>query len=35
MFQSNLDDGSYSIIAYLITFVAMPSMIMAWRERDI
>jgi hypothetical protein len=35
MFQSNLDDGSYLIIAYLITFVAMPSMIMAWRERDI
>jgi len=35
MFQSEGNDGSYLIIATLFAYASMPSMVMAWRERDI
>ena len=35
MFQSEGNDGSYVVIAYLFASAALPSMVMAWRERDI
>ena len=35
MFQPEGNDGSYLMIATLFTFASMPSMVMAWRERDI
>ena len=35
MFQPKGNDGSYLVIATLFTFSSMPSMILAWRERDI
>jgi hypothetical protein len=35
MFQSEGNDGSYLLIATLFAFAAAPSMILAWRERDI
>ena len=35
MFQSEGNDGSYLMIATLFAFASMPSMVMAWRERDI
>jgi hypothetical protein len=35
MFQSEGNDGSYLVIATLFAFASMPSMVMAWRERDI
>jgi hypothetical protein len=35
MFQPKGNDGSYLIIATLFTYGSMPSMVMAWRERDI
>jgi hypothetical protein len=35
MFQSKGNDGSYLIIATLFAFSSMPSMVLAWRERDI
>ena len=35
MFQPEGNDGSYVVIAVLFTFAALPSMVMAWRERDI
>ena len=35
MFQSEGNDGSFLLIAALITYASMPSMVMAWRERDI
>jgi hypothetical protein len=35
MFQPEGNDGSYLIIATLFTYASMPSMVMAWRERDI
>ena len=35
MFQPEGNDGSYVVIAILFTFAALPSMVMAWRERDI
>ena len=35
MFQPEGNDGSYVVIATLFTFAALPSMVMAWRERDI
>jgi hypothetical protein len=35
MFQPEDNDGSYLMIATLFTFASMPSMVMAWRERDI
>jgi polyferredoxin len=35
MFQSEGNDGSFLLIAALITYSSMPSMVMAWRERDI
>ena len=35
MFQSEGNDGSYLVIATLFAYASMPSMVMAWRERDI
>jgi len=35
MFKPEGNDGSYLVIATLFTYASMPSMIMAWRERDI
>ena len=35
MFQAEGNDGSYVTIATLFGFASMPSMVMAWRERDI
>jgi FtsH-binding integral membrane protein len=35
MFQPEGNDGSYLVVATLFAFSAMPSMVMAWRERDI
>jgi len=35
MFQPDGNDGSYLAIATLFAFAAAPSMILAWRERDI
>jgi hypothetical protein len=35
MFQPEGNDGSYLIIATLLAYASMPSMVMAWRERDI
>ena len=35
MFQPEGNDGSYLMIATMFTFASMPSMVMAWRERDI
>jgi len=35
MFQPEGNDGSYLVIATLFAFSSMPSMILAWRERDI
>ena len=35
MFQPEGNDGSYLFIAALFATAALPSMVMAWRERDI
>ena len=35
MFQPEGNDGSFLIIATLFAYGSMPSMVMAWRERDI
>jgi hypothetical protein len=35
MFQPEGNDGSYLMIATLFAFAFMPSMVLAWRERDI
>jgi len=35
MFQPKGNDGSYLIIATSLAYASMPSMVMAWRERDI
>ena len=35
LFQPEGNDGSYVIIAVLFAFSSMPSMVLAWRERDI
>jgi magnesium-transporting ATPase (P-type) len=35
LFQPEGNDGSYLAIAALFAFAAAPSMILAWRERDI
>jgi hypothetical protein len=35
MFQAEGNDGSYLMIATLFAYGSMPSMVMAWRERDI
>ena len=35
MFQPEGNDGSYLVIATLFAFSSIPSMILAWRERDI
>ena len=35
LFEPEGNDGSYVIIAVLFAFSSMPSMVLAWRERDI
>lgn len=35
MFQSEGNDGSYLVVATLFALSSMPSMVLAWRERDI
>jgi hypothetical protein len=35
IFQPEGNDGSYVVIATLFASAALPSMVMAWRERDI
>jgi hypothetical protein len=35
MFQPEGNDGSFLMIATLFAYGSMPSMVMAWRERDI
>jgi hypothetical protein len=35
LFQPEGNDGSFLMIATLFTYGSMPSMVMAWRERDI
>jgi hypothetical protein len=35
LFEPEGNDGSYVIIAVVFAFSAMPSMVLAWRERDI
>ena len=35
MFQPDGNDGSYLVIATLFAFASMPSMVLAWREKDI
>jgi hypothetical protein len=35
MFQPDGNDGSFLMIATLFAYASMPSMVMAWRERDI
>jgi hypothetical protein len=35
MFQPEGNDGSYLVIATLFAFSSMPSMVLAWREKDI
>jgi cytochrome bd-type quinol oxidase subunit 2 len=35
LFEPEGNDGSYMIIAVLFAFSSMPSMVLAWRERDI
>ena len=35
LFEPEGNDGSYLVIAALFAFASAPSMILAWRERDI
>ncbi len=35
MFQAGENDGSYLLVASLFACASLPSMVMAWRERDI
>ncbi len=35
LFQPEGNDGSYLVIAMLFAFASMPSMVLAWREKDI
>jgi len=35
MFQLEGNDGSYLVIATLFSFASMPSMVLAWREKDV
>ena len=35
MFQPEGNDGSYLVIATIFAFASMPSMVLAWREKDI
>ena len=35
MFQSEGNDGSYLVIAAMFACASLPSMVMAWREKDI
>ena len=35
LFEPQSNDGSYLLISMLFTFACLPSMILAWREKDI
>jgi hypothetical protein len=35
LFQPEGNDGSYLIISMMFLCAALPSMVLAWRERDI
>jgi hypothetical protein len=35
LFEPEGNDGSYLLIAAFFAFASVPSMILAWRERDI
>jgi hypothetical protein len=35
LFEPEGNDGSYLIISMLFTCSSLPSMVLAWRERDI
>jgi hypothetical protein len=35
LFQAEGNEGSYLMIAMLFAFASAPSMILAWREKDI
>jgi hypothetical protein len=35
IFDNTANDGSYLLIATLFAFASLPSMVLAWRERDI
>jgi hypothetical protein len=35
MFEPEGNDGSYLVISIFFAIAALPSMVMAWRERDI
>jgi len=35
MFEPEGNDGSYVVIAALFATAALPSMVLAWREKDI
>ena len=35
LFEPEGNDGSYLVIATLFAFASMPSMVLAWREKDI
>jgi len=35
LFEPEGNDGSYMAIAVIFAFASMPSMVLAWRERDI
>jgi len=35
MFQPDGNDGSYVVISVFFAIASLPSMVMAWRERDI
>jgi hypothetical protein len=35
MFQPEGNDGSYVVISTLFACASLPSMVMAWREKDI
>ena len=35
MFQSEGNDGSYLVVATMFAFASIPSMVLAWREKDI
>jgi len=35
MFEPEGNDGSYVVIAAIFATAALPSMVLAWREKDI
>jgi hypothetical protein len=35
LFSPEGKDGNYVLIAALFTFASLPSMVLAWREKDI